>query len=391
MAHDVFISYSHVNKTIADAVCASLESARARCWIAPRDVRPGLYAESIVDGLNGSSVMVLVFSSAANISPQVSRELERAVSKAIPIIPFRIEEVPLSKAMEYYISSYHWIDAMTPPVEEHIESLVECVLFLLKRPRQTPPPRPRVSPREDRSTSKIPKPAPPSSAAPAARTAPSPRAVPAGAETSLQEQYPFLLNFKAGDPPDFVITWSPTDKRTADGDHIVRCRKCGNTDTWSRNPIMECNTDCSCGWGPDQPGLVFLSSSVTDKTLADVFTQELRSKGFRIDADGLSRARTVWGSDYAFASEMKGKAIFACIWSRAAEGDSLLQEDIGLARKSCIPIVFLHVDATPTPTMKAIDRRAVFGDSRTEWNLTITSALRDALYDLHHPQGDPST
>ena len=41
MAHDAFISYSSKDKTIADAVCARLEARGIRCWIAPRDVRPG--------------------------------------------------------------------------------------------------------------------------------------------------------------------------------------------------------------------------------------------------------------------------------------------------------------------------------------------------------------
>jgi hypothetical protein len=42
MAHDVFISYSSHDKPIADAVCAGLEAAKIRCWIAPRDMLPGV-------------------------------------------------------------------------------------------------------------------------------------------------------------------------------------------------------------------------------------------------------------------------------------------------------------------------------------------------------------
>src|SRR5665648_437323 len=33
VAHDVFISYSHRDKAVADAVCAGLEAARIRCWV----------------------------------------------------------------------------------------------------------------------------------------------------------------------------------------------------------------------------------------------------------------------------------------------------------------------------------------------------------------------
>jgi|GEM_PF-6694177 len=41
MTHYVFSSHSSKDKAIADAVCASLEAAKIRCWIAPRDILPG--------------------------------------------------------------------------------------------------------------------------------------------------------------------------------------------------------------------------------------------------------------------------------------------------------------------------------------------------------------
>jgi tetratricopeptide (TPR) repeat protein len=132
MAHDIFISYSSKDKTTADAACAALESRGMRCWIAPRDVFPGEeYAASLVRALHESRVMVLVFSSGANRSPQVLREVERAVSRGVPILPLRIEDVPPSEAMEYYISSRHWLDALNPPLEQHLVRLAETVKFLL--------------------------------------------------------------------------------------------------------------------------------------------------------------------------------------------------------------------------------------------------------------------
>lgn len=134
MAHDVFISYSSKDKITADAVCATLESHSIRCWIAPRDVKPGEeYAAALVRALHDSRVLVLVFSSGANQSPQVLREVERAVSRGLPILPFRIEDVPPSEAMEYYIASRHWLDALTPPMEDHLVRLAETAKFLLSR------------------------------------------------------------------------------------------------------------------------------------------------------------------------------------------------------------------------------------------------------------------
>lgn len=49
--------------------------------------------------------MVLIFSQHANVSPQIKREVERAVNKGLPIIPVRIEDAVPSKALEYFIST----------------------------------------------------------------------------------------------------------------------------------------------------------------------------------------------------------------------------------------------------------------------------------------------
>ncbi|MFH1197777.1 MAG: toll/interleukin-1 receptor domain-containing protein [bacterium] len=137
--HDVFLSYSSKDKNIADATCSFLEREKIRCWIAPRDVSPGIdYAESLINAINVSKVMVLIFSSNSNYSSHVLREVERAVSKGIPIIPFRTENVPLSPSMEYYISSPHWLDALTPPLEVHIDKLVLTLKNILKYTESKP-------------------------------------------------------------------------------------------------------------------------------------------------------------------------------------------------------------------------------------------------------------
>ena len=132
--HDIFISYSHEDKSVADAICATLESVNTRCWIAPRDVLPGQnYPSAIIQAIEQCRLMVMVFSSKSNNSDHVIRELTKAVSKGIIIIPFRIENVPPSQDMEYLIGIPHWLDALTPPLERHIEKLVQTVKVLLEK------------------------------------------------------------------------------------------------------------------------------------------------------------------------------------------------------------------------------------------------------------------
>lgn len=133
MPFDAFISYSSKDKITADACCAVLEGAGVRCWIAPRNVRPGTeYGAAIIDGIEQSRVMVLIFSSSSNNSGQIHREIERAVSKGMPIIPVRIEEVTPTKSMEYFLGAIHWLDALTPPIERHLQQLSETVKAILQ-------------------------------------------------------------------------------------------------------------------------------------------------------------------------------------------------------------------------------------------------------------------
>lgn len=128
MSHDVFISYATPDKQIADAVCHYLEARAIRCWIAPRDVPPGrVWAEVVVEAIDRCRLVVLVFSSNANDSTMVQKEILLAVNKEIVIIPFRIENVLPVKAMELFISTQHWLDAITPPVEKHLLELADAV------------------------------------------------------------------------------------------------------------------------------------------------------------------------------------------------------------------------------------------------------------------------
>jgi hypothetical protein len=132
LAHDVFISYSHHDKPLADAICATVEAKGIRCWIAPRDVIPGQeWGEAIVNAIRMSRVMVLVFSSHANDSPQIRREVQLTVSAGVVLIPFRIEDVAPAGSLEYFLGVPHWLDAMTPPLEAHLEHLAVAVTSFL--------------------------------------------------------------------------------------------------------------------------------------------------------------------------------------------------------------------------------------------------------------------
>jgi hypothetical protein len=133
MSIDVFISYPHQDKVVADAACAKLEAEGIRCWIAPRDVSPGTeWAAAIIDAIDNCRVMILIFSSSANGSKQVHREVQQAFDGGKPVVPVRIEDVTPEKSLRYYMGPVHWLDALTPPLEWHLQRLTQSVGALLR-------------------------------------------------------------------------------------------------------------------------------------------------------------------------------------------------------------------------------------------------------------------
>ena len=125
MSHDVFISYSHRDAQIADAVCHRFEEAGIRCWYAPRNIQPGdEWADAIINALEGSRIMILIFTDYSNSSIQVRREVDTAVSFGKAIIPFKCSDVMPSGSMRYYLSTLHWMDALNADMDDSINRLL---------------------------------------------------------------------------------------------------------------------------------------------------------------------------------------------------------------------------------------------------------------------------
>ena len=135
MSHSVYISYAVRDKVVADAACACLEARGLRCWIAPRDVPPGLSrADALARAIGAAGVFVLVWSASSNASEQVIREVALATEARIPVLPFRIQDVQPSKEIGYFVRTIHWLDALTPPLEKHLRTLADSVQRLLGIP-----------------------------------------------------------------------------------------------------------------------------------------------------------------------------------------------------------------------------------------------------------------
>ncbi|PID55149.1 MAG: hypothetical protein CSA58_08590 [Micrococcales bacterium] len=131
-AKDVFISYGRADTIVAEALLDHLESHDIRCWMAPRDVVPGMeYAKNIYEAINSARVVVLVMSSASISSQNVLSETNIAFqSDHVIIIPFKISEIEPNESWQYYVGVRQWIDAF-PNVEDHFEELALRIQGLL--------------------------------------------------------------------------------------------------------------------------------------------------------------------------------------------------------------------------------------------------------------------
>jgi TolB-like protein/Flp pilus assembly protein TadD len=140
MTPQVFISHSSKDKEVADAICRQLESAEIPCWMAPRNIEYGSdWTEAIMRGITACRVFVLVFSENANVSGHVRREVAKAFSLGLQVIPFRIQEVLPQAGLSYFLETVHWLDAVTAPLEKHLNSLTERVKMMLANGGSVPP------------------------------------------------------------------------------------------------------------------------------------------------------------------------------------------------------------------------------------------------------------
>jgi hypothetical protein len=149
---DVFLSYASADKVAADSICVALERGGVTCWIAPRDVTPGVfYADAIVQAINSAHILIVVLSVNSVWSQHVLREVERASAKRRPLVAFRLDTTPLPTGLEYFLSASHWLDASGRTIERALPGLLDAVHRLLGAPDKPPVANPSI--RDDSSVS----------------------------------------------------------------------------------------------------------------------------------------------------------------------------------------------------------------------------------------------
>lgn len=131
MNYDVFISYNTADLQIAQAVCHYIEQRHLRCFIAARDINNSDWAGSITSAIENSRAYVIIVSESSIASNEVAKEITLATRVIDYIFPFRIDHSELNGRMTYHLSPFHWIDAVTPPLEKRLNELADRVAAAL--------------------------------------------------------------------------------------------------------------------------------------------------------------------------------------------------------------------------------------------------------------------
>jgi TIR domain len=131
MDPEIFITCSSKDQKVSRTICAALENRGLTCWISSRDVKPGQnFQEQIVKAIRAAKIMVLVFTSNANNSNEIKKELALASQNNLVVIPVRIEDVTPNEAFAYEFATRQWID-LFDDWENSIARLVELIAAAL--------------------------------------------------------------------------------------------------------------------------------------------------------------------------------------------------------------------------------------------------------------------
>ena len=133
MSHEVFISYSPKDKSIADVICNTLENNQIQCWYAPRDIIAGkIYSDAICAAIEKSKVFILILSKNSNNSKWIKNEILLATKNNIKIIPLLVDNAKLPNDLEFILGTYSRIIVSTDKLHFHIEKLTETVKNIIK-------------------------------------------------------------------------------------------------------------------------------------------------------------------------------------------------------------------------------------------------------------------
>lgn len=124
-AHKVFVSYSNDDRGMADEVVQALEADGLPCWIAHRDIPPGVpsWAEPIVTAIANSRLVLVLLTARSIASVEVLREVTLAADEKIPLLPASLDDTPLSPGLRYFFVAGQRLDLAPCDAAEQVRRI----------------------------------------------------------------------------------------------------------------------------------------------------------------------------------------------------------------------------------------------------------------------------
>lgn len=127
----VFVSYSSQDRKLVNLIVKMMKDAGISYWKAPEMIPAGSsYAREIPKAIKECEVFLLVLSRTSQKSIWVEKETDSAISHRKTIIPFQIDDIPLSDTFRFYLNNVQMI-SYEQDGEEAMEELRQQLMELL--------------------------------------------------------------------------------------------------------------------------------------------------------------------------------------------------------------------------------------------------------------------
>ena len=134
MLYDVFISCTSTEVKIAERLSAYLEYYNVQCFVANRDLPADVpWTQGIAEAIKNSKMMIAIFTEDFNSGTWMDGELKTAVDASVPILTFRLSDVPYGETKADFLKGTAFVDG-TNDIEGNFPKLYEEVCNLLGMP-----------------------------------------------------------------------------------------------------------------------------------------------------------------------------------------------------------------------------------------------------------------
>ena len=132
--YDVFLSCTSTDVKIAERLSDYLEYYNITTFVANSDIPEDVpWAQGIAEAIRNSRMMIAIYSEDYNSGTWMDGELQTAVEAGIPILTFRLSNVPYGETKADILKSTLYVDA-TDDIEGKFIALYEEVCNLLGMP-----------------------------------------------------------------------------------------------------------------------------------------------------------------------------------------------------------------------------------------------------------------